>query len=106
MNKLERIAESTASLMRELGRRGRQAAQVLSVAPAEVKSEALCVAAKALRASNAEILEANAMDLAAAQAAGRPAAFLDRLALDAKRIEGIAASLEKIAALPDPVGSI
>ena len=53
-----------------------------------------------------EILSANAKDIEAAKAAGRPAAFVDRLMLDEKRIAGIATGLEEIAALADPVGTV
>ncbi len=106
MNRPERIAESTASMMRELGSMARQGARELSVAPAEAKTAALHNAAAALRARSAEIVAANAIDLHAARSAGRPAAFLDRLALDPTRIEAIAGSLDKIAALPDPIGAI
>ena len=51
-------------------------------------------------------MAANERDMAAATEAGRQGSFLDRLALDPKRIEGIAKGLEDIAALPDPVGSV
>ena len=53
-----------------------------------------------------EILAANARDLAEARARGLTPAFLDRLALDEKRIEAIARGVEDVAALPDPVGRI
>ena len=51
-------------------------------------------------------MAANERDMAAATEAGRQGSFLDRLALDPKRIEGIAKGLEDIAALPDPIGSV
>ena len=61
-------------------------------------------AAAAVRANEAEILAANERDLAEAEGEGLAPALRDRLALDSKRIEAIAAGLEAIAALPDPVG--
>jgi glutamate-5-semialdehyde dehydrogenase len=59
-----------------------------------------------LRADAATVLEANARDMAAARAAGSTAAYLDRLVLDDKRVAAIADSLDAIAELPDPVGSV
>ena len=53
-----------------------------------------------------QILAANRADLEAARAAGQNAAYLDRLALDGPRLAGIAAALEAVAALPDPVGEV
>jgi glutamate-5-semialdehyde dehydrogenase len=99
-------APGVAGTMRAIGAAARAAARTLALAPTEAKDRALRAAAEALRAGASSILEANARDLAAARAGGRPAAFLDRLALDAKRIEGIARGLEEIAALPDPVGAL
>ncbi len=90
--------------MRALGARARSAAQVLATAGREVKDRALLTAAASLRARAGEILEANARDLAAARARGLRASLLDRLALDAGRIESMATGRELLAALPDPVG--
>ena len=53
-----------------------------------------------------DVLAANALDIAAAKAADRPASFIDRLKLDEKRVEAIAKGLEDIAALADPVGTV
>ncbi len=105
MNKPERILEDAAAQMSELGRRARQAAGELAVASREQKDQALLAAAASLRGSADAIIAANELDLAAARQAGRPASFIDRLALDTARIEGIAAGLEAIAALDDPVGA-
>src|SRR5829696_905621 len=93
-----------AAAMAAIGRRARDAAAALALAPAEAKSEALRGAAAAVRSQANEILAANAEDLAAAKESGIGAALLDRLALDPKRLESVAAGLEDIAALPDPVG--
>ena len=89
--------------MREIGVRARAAARVVANAPAAQKTKALNAAARILRERAGEILAANARDLAEARAAP---AFLDRLTLDAKRIEAIAKAVEDIAALPDPVGRV
>jgi len=97
---------SLAATMAELGRKAREAASQLALASAEVKVMALKAAAKAVRGRQDEILAANAEDVAAAKAAGIGAALIDRLALDPKRVEGIAAGLEEIAAQPDPVGKV
>ncbi|HEY3911894.1 MAG TPA: glutamate-5-semialdehyde dehydrogenase [Stellaceae bacterium] len=93
-----------ASEMAEIGQRARAAAAALAQASAEAKTEALRAAAARMRASEAEILAANARDLAEAEGDGLAAAMRERLALDPKRVEAIAAGLEAIAGLPDPVG--
>jgi glutamate-5-semialdehyde dehydrogenase len=95
-----------AELMRGLGKAAVAVSSVLAVAPPRVKNEALTGAAAAIRARQAEILEANDRDMVAATAAQLGAPLLDRLRLDAKRVEAIARSIEDIVALPDPVGTI
>ncbi len=95
-----------AAEMLAIGRRARAAARKLALAPAETRNLALVEAAKALRARAAEVIEANAIDVAEARRGGMAPAFVDRLTLDAKRIEGIAEGLESVAALADPVGRV
>jgi len=92
--------------MREIGREARKAGHVLALAPAARKNRALAAMAKALRRARPAILAANAEDLAAAKSAGVTAAFLDRLTLNAERIESMAAGLDAIGKLKDPVGTI
>jgi glutamate-5-semialdehyde dehydrogenase len=93
-----------AAEMAEIGRRARIAAATLALAAAEAKTAALRGAAGAVRAHEPEILAANARDLAEAGSDGLAPALRDRLALDPKRLEAVAAGLEAIAELPDPVG--
>ena len=93
-----------ARLMREIGRRAREAAATLALAAPEAKTKALEAAARAVRAQAGEILAANRRDLAEAKEKGLASALYDRLALDGKRLEAVAAGLETVAALPDPVG--
>lgn len=95
-----------AAMMKELGRGARKAAKILSLAPTDAKNKALREAAQALRARNDEILAANAKDMAAARAKGISAALLDRLELNDARVESMAAGLDAIAELKDPVGDI
>jgi glutamate-5-semialdehyde dehydrogenase len=95
-----------AATMRALGARVRTAAQVLALAPAAQKNAALAAMADALRAREAAILAANAEDVAEAKASGATAAFIDRLTLDAKGIAAMAAGLDVVRALPDPVGAV
>lgn len=97
-------SDDIAALMHDIGRRARAAARALAIAPAEIKSRALTEAAAALRADRAAILAANAEDVAEARRNGQTASYIDRLALDEGRIEAIAAAVEAVAALPDPVG--
>src|SRR5262245_17717652 len=95
-----------SEVMGEVGRAAREAAEAMALASAEAKDAALLGAAREIREHTAVILEANARDLATATEARTTAAFLDRLALDPKRIEVMARGIEDIAALPDPVGSV
>ncbi len=92
-------------LMR-IGAEARRAASILALASSEVKNAALAAAAAALRENADAILAANAADVAAAERAGRAASFMDRLTVDAARIEAMARGLEEVAALPDPVGRV
>jgi glutamate-5-semialdehyde dehydrogenase len=92
--------------MRDIGRNARQAAHALALAPAAQKNRALAAMAKAMRGSKAAILAANREDLAEAKSAGATAAFLDRLTLDAARIEAMAEGLDVIRKLKDPVGTV
>lgn len=90
----------------DAARRARIAARVLAALPTVAKDSALHAAADALLAHVDDILAANVEDLDAARAAGTPEAMLDRLALNPQRVDGIAAGLRQVAALPDPVGEV
>jgi len=94
------------ALIDRMGRAARAAAAVLATAPTATKAAALDAAAQALRDRAPQILAANAKDMARGEANGLTAALLDRLKLDDKRLEGIAAALENVARLPDPVGQV
>ncbi len=98
--------QSVGDTMQAIGAAAREAARALALASSEQKNAALRAAAGELRAQTPAIIEANGRDLTAAREGGRPASFLDRLTLDAKRIEGVARGLEEVAALPDPVGAV
>ncbi len=95
-----------AGLMREIGREAKGAARVLALALAPQKNAALAAMAQAIRATESQILAANAEDLAEAKAGGATAAFLDRLALDQKRVAAMAAGVEVVRDLNDPVGTV
>ena len=94
------------ALLDAMGRAAVEAARVLSLADTEQKDAALRAAAAALRRREAAILDANARDLESARDAGLGAAMLDRLALDPARLVSIAASVEQVAELPDPIGTV
>lgn len=87
----------------QLGDRAKVAARALRVASTDAKNAALIAAAKALREATPILVEANAKDVASVRDS-KPASFIDRLMLDADRIEAMAKALEDIANLPDPVG--
>jgi len=95
-----------ATTMAEIGHRARKAAAALALASAEAKIAALRVAARVVRARQDAILAANARDLEEGENQGLSTAIRDRLALDPRRLEAIAAGLEAIAELPDPVGRV
>ncbi len=92
--------------MDALGRAALAAQPVLARASTAQKNAALEAAAAALRAASPALLEANRRDMEAGRAKGLSAALLDRLKLDAGRVEAMARGLVDIAALPDPIGSV
>jgi len=94
------------SYMLEVGRRARAASREVARADTAAKNRALVAAAKAVRRDAKTLLAANAEDVKSAKAAGKDAAFIDRLTLTGKSIEAMAEGLEQVAKLPDPVGSI
>jgi len=99
-------AGKLAAAMRELGHQVRDAARTVALAPAAQKNRALAAMARSIRGSRAAILAANARDIAQAKAANATAAFIDRLALNEARVEAMAAGIEVVRKLKDPVGSV
>jgi glutamate-5-semialdehyde dehydrogenase len=103
-------ADSTAASLhdhcRGIAVRARAAAIDLADVTGERKAACLRAAAARIRADADAILAANAADVAAAPSYGLTAAQIDRLLLDEKRVEGIAASVEAVASQPDPVGEV
>ncbi|WP_426259944.1 glutamate-5-semialdehyde dehydrogenase [Sphingomonas sp. DC1100-1] len=99
-------ADNTHEMIAEMGARARRAARMLAALPTAAKAAGLRAAAAAVRAAAPAILDANARDMAAGEARGLSGALLDRLRLDAGRIEGIAAGIEAVAGLDDPVGQV
>ncbi|MHB1420423.1 MAG: glutamate-5-semialdehyde dehydrogenase [Bacillota bacterium] len=88
------------------GRRAREAARRMSALSSDVKDKALLNMAAALEKRTGEILEANLLDMDAGEKKGLTRALLDRLLLNADRIQDMALGLRSIAALPDPVGEV
>ncbi len=88
----------------EMGVKARAAALELAVLDPERKNEILRAMAAGLRTQAAEILSANAKDIAAGEERGLSSAMLDRLRLDDARLEAVAAGVEQVAQLNDPVG--
>ncbi|AYG82921.1 Gamma-glutamyl phosphate reductase [Streptomyces hundungensis] len=86
--------------------RARAAAAEIAPLPRAVKDEVLLAIADALEARTAEIVEANALDVAKAREAGTSETVIDRLTLDPERIRAIASDVRDVAALPDPVGEV
>ncbi|MDA0767055.1 MAG: glutamate-5-semialdehyde dehydrogenase [Verrucomicrobia bacterium] len=89
-----------------MGRGARKAAHALAVLDAEAKNAMLRAMAAELRKRGPEILAENAKDLAAGGERGLSGALLDRLRLDEARLEAVAAGVEQVATLADPVGEV
>jgi glutamate-5-semialdehyde dehydrogenase len=99
------VEQQRLSPIRELALRAKGAAASLQVLERVQKDAALRALAAGLRASAAELMAANELDLAAARTSGMADAMLDRLRLDAKTIEATARGVEHVMTLADPVGS-
>jgi glutamate-5-semialdehyde dehydrogenase len=91
---------------RGMADRARLASRSLAVAKGAAKDGWLGRSARSIRDRAREILDANAVDVAAGPSFGLNPAAIDRLTLTPKRLEAIAASLDEVAALPDPVGEV
>jgi glutamate-5-semialdehyde dehydrogenase len=92
--------------MTDLGARAKAASRVLATASTEAKDAALLAAADLLLDRHAEILAANAEDVAAAEERGESPTVVDRLRLSDARLQSMASGLRQVAGLPDPVGEI
>ncbi|MEM1080229.1 MAG: glutamate-5-semialdehyde dehydrogenase [Pseudomonadota bacterium] len=109
MNRPADLATTTATpdqIVAVLGQSARRAFQALSRCTSEDKNRALRSAAQAIRDQANTLQSANARDLESADRRGITGALRDRLVLNPDRIESIAAALEQVAALPDPVGRV
>ncbi|MDR2015301.1 MAG: glutamate-5-semialdehyde dehydrogenase [Azoarcus sp.] len=93
-------------IMHAMGHRAREASRLLAAASTGTKNTALIATAEEIRRQCDTLLAANAKDLALARQNGLESAMLDRLALNERGVEAIAAGLEQVASLPDPVGEI
>jgi glutamate-5-semialdehyde dehydrogenase len=98
--------EDVAAYMTAVGQAAREAARAVARTDTHTRNRALHAMATAIRRDEANLLAANAEDVAAAKAAGQDAAFVDRLALTTKSIAAMADGLAEIAALADPVGEV
>ncbi|HEY1475289.1 MAG TPA: glutamate-5-semialdehyde dehydrogenase [Pseudolabrys sp.] len=95
-----------AACMGEIGRQARAGARALALASTAQKDRALELMAAAIRGQKSRILAANAEDIAEARSVGVSGAFLDRLSLDGARVEAIAAAVDAVRALKDPIGVV
>jgi glutamate-5-semialdehyde dehydrogenase len=93
-------------MLTDIGRRARAAQRMVGLASAKQKTAALRAMAASIRAAKEDILLANATDLVGANKRAQTASFIDRLTLTEAGVESIAAAVEEIAALPDPVGRV
>jgi len=102
----EQIGSDLVAQMRALGAAARRAAVQLAQTDSAARTKALHRMAETLRAAEAQILAANALDMRAARERGLSGAMLDRLELTAARIESMAAGVDAIAQMPDPIGEV
>ena len=93
-------------MLTEIGKRVKEASVSLAVASTEDKNRILKAIADALRENCDKILEANTLDLKNGRENNMAESLLDRLMLNADRIEGMAQGVEDVIALPDPVGRV
>ena len=92
--------------MQDLGERASEASKVLATASTDDKNETLRTAADCLVAATQEVLDANLRDVRRAEASQTSETVIDRLRLDAGRVEAMAEGLRKLIHLPDPAGKI
>ena len=92
--------------LQQKGQLAKEASYQLAVMTTEEKNKGLLAMADALEAAMADVMAANALDMDAAKANGKPQAFLDRLLLNESRIKDMADGLRAVAELPDPVGHV
>jgi glutamate-5-semialdehyde dehydrogenase len=100
------VSDAGLPLIGAAALRARAAARVLRALSTDVKDAALSAMADALVERTDDVLAANARDVEAARAGGTSDAIVDRLGLDAGRLEGVADALRQLVALPDPVGDV
>ena len=94
------------TMLEQMGSRAKAAAEVLAIRSSAQKNQALLQIGDALLRETEAIIKANEMDLAAAKEGGMHSVQLDRLALNAKRIAGIAEGVYQVARLADPIGEV
>jgi len=92
--------------MQQLGRQARAASRQIAKASTAQKNEALSAIAEAIDINRGQLIQANEQDMQAGKDKGLDAALLDRLELNAARINSMIEGLRQVAALDDPVGSI
>ena len=100
------MSDPITEQIHEMGRQSRTAAYSLSQLSTEKKDTILRAMAQGLRDASTEILSENEKDILAGEQKGLSSAMLDRLRLDEVRLEAVAAALEHVATLPDPVGQV
>ncbi|MEG2746622.1 MAG: glutamate-5-semialdehyde dehydrogenase [Gordonibacter sp.] len=98
--------EQVSADVRRIAEAAKSASFALAQTTGQLRNAALCAMADALRARTDDIVAANGCDMEAARAAGIRMSLLDRLMLDEGRVEAMAAALEDLALLPDPLSQV
>lgn len=100
------VEQNVVAEVRAITDRARRAARRMARANRAWKDKGLRAMAKSLLENQDAVLAANAKDVAAGRENGTSASMLDRLTLTKARMQGLAAALENLATLPDPVGNV
>jgi glutamate-5-semialdehyde dehydrogenase len=100
------MSQDIIQIVAQITAAARKAAREMGRASDAQKAQALLAAAASLRRAEASILKANALDMEAGAEGGLSPAMLDRLRLDSERLAGVAAAVEQVATLEDPVGQV
>ncbi|NQT29804.1 MAG: gamma-glutamyl-phosphate reductase, partial [Candidatus Saganbacteria bacterium] len=96
----------TTSEVAKKGKEAKEASRKLAIASTKLKNEALARMAEALDKNAKAIIDANSIDLEAAEKKELSRTLLDRLSLDGKRIKGMIEGLNVVKSLPDPIGEV
>lgn len=100
------MSENIQNMIQSKARKAKSAMRVLSRSSADVRNNTLLAMAESLMNAKDKIYEANRIDLENGEKTGLAAPLMQRLLIDEKKMERMAANLRQVAALPDPIGAV